>query len=118
MAKAREDYGIDAPTVVRNLAVIGISLLFASVATRVLLHLQIVGDSLLTRILRINGLAIGIVCCLMAFWMIASSKWLKQSATSRSRVTRSSCRNFPAPPAPDFSSLRPMRRRRPVSSNT
>jgi len=78
MAKAREDYGIDAPTVVRNLAVIGLSLLVASALTRVLLDLQIVGPSLLTHILRINGLSIGIVCCLMAFWMIASSKWLKQ----------------------------------------
>ena len=78
MAKAREDYGIDAPTVVRNLAVIGLSLLVAGAVTRVLLHLQIVGPSLLTRILTINGLSIGIVCCLMAFWMIASSKWLKQ----------------------------------------
>ena len=78
MAEARENYGIDAPTVVRNLAVIGLSLLLVSAATRVLLHLQIVGPSLLTRILAINGFFIGITCCLMAFWMIASSKWLKQ----------------------------------------
>jgi SAM-dependent methyltransferase len=78
MANAREDYGIDAPTVVRNLAAIGVSLLLVSAATRILLHLQIVGESTLTRILRINGLAIGIVCLIMALWMIASSKWLKQ----------------------------------------
>ena len=78
MAKSREDYGIDAPTVVRNLAGIGILLLIVSAATTLLLHLQIVALTTLTLILRNNGFSIGIVCLVMAFWMIASSKWLKQ----------------------------------------
>ena len=78
MAQTREDYGIDAPTVVRNLAGAGILLLLVSAATAVLLHLQIVAPSTLTRVLRNNGLVTAIICLLMAFWMIASSKWLKQ----------------------------------------
>ena len=78
MAQARENYGIDAPTVVRNLAGIGVLLLIASAVTAVLLRLQIVAPSQLTRILSVNGLITAIICLIMAFWMIASSKWLKQ----------------------------------------
>jgi SAM-dependent methyltransferase len=78
MMQARENYGIDAPTVVRNLAGIGLLLLIVSAATALLLRLRIVALSQLTLILRNNGLSIGIVCLIMAFWMIASSKWLKQ----------------------------------------
>ena len=77
MAQAGENYGIDAPTVVRNLAGAGLLLLIVSAATAVLLHLQVVAPSRLTLILRNNGLATAIICLVMAFWMIASSKWLK-----------------------------------------
>src|SRR5438270_13681083 len=78
MANAREDYGIDAPTVVRNLAVAGVLLLVVSLGTAALLHLQLIGPTRLARILRNNGFVTAIVCLIMAFWMIASSKWLKQ----------------------------------------
>lgn len=78
MEKPREDYGIDAPTVVRNLAAAGILLLIMSAATAILLRLQIIAPSPLARILQGNGLVTAIICLLMAFWMIASSKWLKQ----------------------------------------
>jgi SAM-dependent methyltransferase len=77
MAQAREDYGIDAPTVVRNLAGIGLLLLIVSAATATLLYLGIVEPGRLSLILRNNGLITALVCLLMAFWMIASSKWLK-----------------------------------------
>jgi SAM-dependent methyltransferase len=73
----REDYGIDAPTVVRNLAVIGALLLVVSGVTTMLLHVRAVGRTGLTDVLRINGLSIGLTCILMAFWMLASSRWLK-----------------------------------------
>jgi arsenite methyltransferase len=63
---------------VRNLAGAGLLLLIVSAATAVLLQLGIVGLNALTLVLRNNGLSIGIVCLIMAFWMIASSKWLKQ----------------------------------------
>jgi len=78
MANAREDYGIDAPTVVRNLALAGILLLIVSLGTAALLQLHLIGPSTLTRILRGNGLVTAIICLVMAFWMVASSKWLKQ----------------------------------------
>jgi arsenite methyltransferase len=78
MAQARENYGIDAPTVVRNLAGIGIALLIFSASTAALLRLRIVDPSPLSLILRNNGLVTAIICLIMAFWMIASSKWLKQ----------------------------------------
>jgi SAM-dependent methyltransferase len=77
MAQAREDYGIDAPTVVRNLAGAGFLLLIVSAVTALLLRLQIVALSPLTLILRNNGLTTAIICFVMALWMIASSKWLK-----------------------------------------
>ena len=78
MANMREDYGIDAPTVVRNLAVAGVLLLILSLGTTALLQFRIVAPGTLTRILQGNGLIAAIMCLLMAFWMIASSKWLKQ----------------------------------------
>jgi SAM-dependent methyltransferase len=78
MANKGEDYGIDAPTVVRNLAAAGALLLVVSLGTAALLQLQILGPSTLTRILRGNGLVTAIICLVMAFWMVASSKWLKQ----------------------------------------
>jgi arsenite methyltransferase len=78
MAQARENYGIDAPTVVRNLAGIGILLIIVSAATAVLLSLGLVGRSSLVMVLRNNGLVTALICLIMAFWMIASSKWLKQ----------------------------------------
>jgi SAM-dependent methyltransferase len=78
MAQAGEDYGIDAPTVVRNLAGAGLLLLIASAGTAALLRLHIVAPSPLTRILSMNGLVTAIICLVMACWMIASSKWLKR----------------------------------------
>jgi len=78
MANVREDYGIDAPTVVRNLAAAGLLLLILSLGTAALLHFQIIQPSGLALVLRGNGLVTAIICLVMAFWMIASSKWLKQ----------------------------------------
>jgi ubiquinone/menaquinone biosynthesis C-methylase UbiE len=43
-----------------------------------LLRLQIVAPSQLILILRNNGFVTAIICLIMACWMIASSKWLKQ----------------------------------------
>lgn len=75
---AREDYGIDAPTVVRNLLVVGMLLAIVSAVTRVLLALHAIHPSPLTQVLRVNLLISGVICLVMACWMIASSKWLKQ----------------------------------------
>jgi SAM-dependent methyltransferase len=77
MPRAQEDYGIDAPTVVRNLAAIGAVLLIVGGTTTILLLLDRIQPGPLTRVLSINGLATAIVCLVMAFWMVASSKWLK-----------------------------------------
>jgi SAM-dependent methyltransferase len=77
MAASREDYGIDAPTVVRNLAGIGVVLLAIGGTTTTLLLLDRIRPGPLPRVLSINGLATGIVCLVMAFWMFASSRWLK-----------------------------------------
>ena len=77
MPRAHEDYGIDAPTVVRNLAVIGVVLLIVGSTTTLLLFLHRISPTTLTRILSINGLTTAITCLVMSFWMVASSKWLK-----------------------------------------
>ena len=77
MPSDREDYGIDAPTVVRNFVVIGVLLLALSLGTTAMLQLQLVGPSALTRIFQGNGLVGAIICLVMAFWMFASSRWLK-----------------------------------------
>ena len=77
MAGPHEDYGIDAPTVVRNLAVIGLVLLILGGTTTILLLLDHVRPGPLTRVLSIDGLSTGIVCLVMASWMVASSRWLK-----------------------------------------
>lgn len=77
MAQARENYGIDAPTVVRNLVGIGVLLLIVSATTAALLSLDIVSPRPLALVLRNNGLSTAIICFVMAFWMIASSRWLK-----------------------------------------
>jgi SAM-dependent methyltransferase len=77
MAAAREDYGIDAPTVVRNFVVIGVVLLVAGIATLLAMRAGTLStDSPLH--LFINAMPTGAVCLAMAFWMFASSKWLKQ----------------------------------------
>lgn len=65
---ARENYGIDAPTVVRNLAVIGVAL----ISLRVVLghwHMLV----WLTPTLFFAGIAM----VAMAGWMLISSRWLK-----------------------------------------
>jgi len=77
MASAREDYGIDAPTVVRNLTVIGVVLLVVGGTTTILLLLDRIRPGPLTRVLSINGLATAVICMVMASWMVASSRWLK-----------------------------------------
>jgi SAM-dependent methyltransferase len=74
---ARENYGIDAPTVVRNLILIGALLLIVSGVTTALLYFSRISRTVLTEILQINGLSTAIVCFITAFWMLASSKWLK-----------------------------------------
>ena len=79
MAQARENYGIDAPTVVRNLAGAGFLLLIVSAATAALLQPQIIRPSRLAMILRNNGLVTAIMCLVMAGWMIASSRWLNRT---------------------------------------
>lgn len=73
----REDYGIDAPTVVRNLLVIGALLLVVSLITHTLLAAGTISRSALTDILRINGLSTAIACFAAAAWMLISSKFLK-----------------------------------------
>src|SRR5438094_396172 len=75
---ARENYGIDAPTVVRNLAVIGLVCLAAGIVSLALLRSGLAEPAPPLLILRNNGLATGLVCLVMACWMIASSLWLKQ----------------------------------------
>jgi arsenite methyltransferase len=77
MTITREDYGIDAPTVVRNLFVIALLLLIVSGTTTLLVQRQIIATSELEQILRINGLSTAIMCFVMGGWMLASSKWLK-----------------------------------------
>jgi len=72
----QEDYGIDAPKVVRNLAVIGGLLIVASLGVMLAVPDGANGASPILRLVR-NGLPSGIVCVIMSFWMIASSKWLK-----------------------------------------
>lgn len=79
MKQARENYGIDAPNVVRNLALIGAAALAASAVAWLLWWRNPGPEGALLEILRINGLSTGIICFVMAFWMIASSKWLKHS---------------------------------------
>ena len=72
----REDYGIDAPTVVRNLAVIGLVLFVAGAGALLATLFEAADASPMLHALR-KGLPTGMVCLIMAFWMIASSKWLK-----------------------------------------
>jgi len=77
VAQAREDYGIDAPTVVCNLAAIGLLLLTLSVGTMVLLRFQVVSPGPIALMLRNGGIS-AMACLVMAGWMIACSKWLKK----------------------------------------
>jgi len=88
MAEAQENHGIDAPTVVRNLAVIGMGLLIVGNTTTILLLLHRISPTPLTRILSINCLATSITCLVMASWMIASSKWLKHTVARALLDTR------------------------------
>jgi len=74
---ARENYGIDAPTVVRNLAVIGVTLLVLGAGSILATNGGLVTPGHPTRIL-VNAMPTGAICLVMAGWMIASSKWLKQ----------------------------------------
>jgi arsenite methyltransferase len=75
---SREDYGIDAPTVVRNFVIIGAVLALVALATALLVDFGKVAPSGVTRLLIGNGGITGAVCLIMAFWMFASSKWLKR----------------------------------------
>lgn len=69
---ARERYGIDAPTVTRNLAIVGGGCLLASVLPVGALHP-----------FRYAFLAAGASMLLGALWMIASSLWLKTRVRDR-----------------------------------
>ena len=72
MSTVSEDYGIDAPGAVRNLAVIGLLLLAASTVSAIALHNHLASPSPLLLVLRKNGLITGISCVVMASWMIAA----------------------------------------------
>ena len=77
MKVQHEDYGIDAPTVVRNLALIGLAGLLASAIGFALLRFHLARPGAVNDIMRINGLSIGLAGLVGAGWMIASSKVLK-----------------------------------------
>jgi SAM-dependent methyltransferase len=64
--------------VVRNFVIIGGLLTLTSLSTALLVDLGKVAPGGLTRLLIGNGGVTGAVCLIMAFWMFASSKWLKQ----------------------------------------
>jgi SAM-dependent methyltransferase len=83
MDRARENYGIDAPTVVRNFVIIGVVLALAALATALLVDFGKVAPSGVTRLLIGNGGITAFICLLMAFWMFASSKWLKARVAGR-----------------------------------
>ena len=72
----KEDYGIDAPTVVRTLAVIGLVLLVGGAGARLAIPDDGADANPILGVFQ-KSLPTGIVCLIMAFWMIASSKWLK-----------------------------------------
>jgi len=78
MAASHEDYGIDAPTVVRNFLIIGIVLTLVSGGTALLVGLGKLAPGVLTNVLIGNGGITAAMCLLMSFWMFASSRWLKQ----------------------------------------
>ena len=67
-----ENYGIDAPTVVRNLLVIGVVLLLAGIVAPHIVHADWVASLAPTAIGTGGGLLIG------ASWMLVSSLWLKR----------------------------------------
>lgn len=71
----QEDYGIDAPGVVRSLMSVGVLL---SVAGGVALVVRSGSGEDVSPILRIlpRFIPSGIICLIMGFWMIVSSKWL------------------------------------------
>lgn len=70
MTPARENYGIDAPTVVRNLAFGGAALIVFGLAVgRLVPQLATVGP---------NFAVSGVWMSAAAFWMLASSLWLKK----------------------------------------
>lgn len=78
MTARREDYGIDAPTVVRNMTVIGLLCLIASVVGFTAFRADPAHPSTVLDIARYNGLVTAMICFLAAGWMIVSSKLLKQ----------------------------------------
>jgi arsenite methyltransferase len=67
---AREHYGQDAPTVVRNLALSGIALLAVDLALRVT---EVDALHAFQPTMRFTG----VVLLAMALWMVVSSRWLK-----------------------------------------
>jgi SAM-dependent methyltransferase len=83
MDTARENYGIDAPTVVRNFVIIGIVLTLVSAGTGLLVGLGTLAPGDLTRLLIGNGGITAAMCFIMSFWMFASSKWLKARVAGR-----------------------------------
>jgi SAM-dependent methyltransferase len=79
---AKENYGIDAPSVVRNLALIGVILLVLGIGSILATNTGLLEPGGPTRIF-VNAMPSGIICLVMAGWMIASSKLLKQRVCRR-----------------------------------
>ena len=85
----RENYGIDAPTVVRNLTVIGLILVSAGIVGRLLLFFGLAAPTPFLDILGNNVLFTGLIFLVMASWMIASSLWLKKKVAGKMLDSRS-----------------------------
>jgi SAM-dependent methyltransferase len=77
MANAKENYGIDAPTVVRALLVVGMVLVGVGAVTVFMLFAHLIDPGPVASMLRTVGLANGTICLVMCGWMTASSKLLK-----------------------------------------
>lgn len=78
MAASREDYGIDAPTVVYRLALIGGLLLLSSAILYFSMRFGWIQRTEILETLHLNGMFAGLACVVMHYWMLFSSKVLKQ----------------------------------------
>ena len=72
----KEDYGIDAPTVVRNFLLIGLTLLVLGGGTLLAISEGWLGAATPVRIL-VDAMPTGVICLVMAGWMTLSSRVLK-----------------------------------------
>jgi len=82
MTNRTENYGQDAPTVVRNIALIGIVLLIVARTTGKG-GLWFPNLPPLLAALRPTAIASGIAMILMSLWMVISSRWLKKVVLGR-----------------------------------